>query len=102
MNTPLYQLEDALLNAGTLNKEQLDKACEIKRKENIPLEDVLVKLGYSTYTEIITCLSLYYDLPVIDLDKVTIPPEIMSLLPVSLIKKYGVIPSSACLPHQRI
>lgn len=94
MNAPLYQLEDALLNAGTINKEQMDKACEIKKKENIPLEDVLVKLGYSTYTEIITCMSLYYDLPVIDIEKVTIPPEIMSLLPASLIKKHGVIPIS--------
>jgi len=53
MNAPLYQLEDALLNAGIINKEQLDRATEIKKKENVPLEDVLVKLGYSTYTEII-------------------------------------------------
>lgn len=94
MNTPLYQLEDALLNTDTIKKEQLDKAYEIKKKEDIPLEDVLVKLGYATYAEIITCLSRYYDLPVIDLDKVIIPPEIICLLPASFMKKHGFIPIS--------
>ncbi|MBW7897206.1 Type II/IV secretion system protein [Candidatus Brocadiaceae bacterium B188] len=94
MNAPLYQLEDALLNAGIINKEQLDRATEIKKKENVPLEDVLVKLGYSTYMEIIQCLSVHYDLPVVDLEKITISPEMLNLLPVSLIKKYGIIPIS--------
>lgn len=82
------------MNAGAINKEQLDKAREINKKENIPLEDVLVNLGYSTYQEIIRCLAVHYDLSVIDLETVTISPEMLSLLPPSLIKKYGFIPVS--------
>lgn len=80
--------------AGTINKEQRDKAREIKKKENIPMEDVLVNLGYSTHQEIIRCLSAQYDLPLIDLENITISPEMLNLLPSSLIKKYSVIPIS--------
>lgn len=94
MNDSLYRVEDALLNSGIINQEQLDKAKEVQNTENIPLESVLVKLGYSTHSEIIRCLSAQYDLPVIDLNKVHIPPEMMSLLPVPLIKKHGIIPIS--------
>ncbi len=82
------------MSAGAINKEQLDKAREIKKKENIPLEDVLVNLGYSTYQEITRCLSVHYDLPVIDLENITISPEMLNLLPSSLIKKYSAIPIS--------
>ncbi|MCC6324571.1 MAG: pilus assembly protein PilB [Candidatus Brocadia sp.] len=94
MNTPQNQREEALLNAGIISKEQMDKAKETQKTENIPLEDALVSLGYSTYHEIIRCLSIHYNLPVIDLESVSISPEILTLLPASLIRKYGIIPIS--------
>lgn len=94
MNDSLYRVEDVLLNSGIINQEQLDKAKEVQNTENIPLESVLVKLGYSTHSEIIRCLAAQYDLPVIDMDKTHIPPEVMSLLPLPLIKKHGIVPIS--------
>ncbi len=94
MNNHLCHIEDALLNCGIINKEQLNKAKEIQKKETIQLEDALVKLRYSTYTDIAQCLAVQYDLPLIDLDKTTISPEMVYLLPVSLIKKHGIVPVS--------
>lgn len=94
MNNPFYLIEDALLNGGIINDEQLNKAKEIQIKEGIQLEDVLVKLGYSTYADIIQCLAAQYDLPVIDLDKATISSEVIHLLPVSIIKKHWIVPVS--------
>jgi len=38
MNTPQNQREEALLNAGIISKEQMDKAKETQKTENIPLE----------------------------------------------------------------
>lgn len=94
INNPSHQTEYALLNGGIINEEQLDKAKEIQKKEHIQLEEVLVNLGYTTYSDIIQCLASQYDLPVIDLDKTTISPEMIYLLPVSLIKKHGIVPVS--------
>ena len=60
----------------------------------IKLEDALVKLGYLTPAEIIQCFSSQYDLPVIDLDKTNITPEITSLIPVQLVKMHHILPVS--------
>ena len=79
MKETLYQIDDALLSRGVVNKEQLDKAKEVQKTERIGLEDAVVKLGYSSYQEIIQCLSAQYDLPVIDLDKTNILPEVIIL-----------------------
>ncbi|MEP9412352.1 MAG: Flp pilus assembly complex ATPase component TadA [Candidatus Brocadia sp.] len=92
MNNFFNHIEVALLNGGIINEEQLNKAKEIQKKENAHLEDVLVKLGYSTYADIIQCLAAQYDLPVIDVDKTTISSEMIYLLPVSFIKKHGIVP----------
>lgn len=94
MNNFFTHIENALLNGGIITEEQLNKAKEIQKKENSHLEDVLVKLGYSTYTTIIQCLAAHYDLPVVDLGKTAIPPEIVYVLPVSLIKKHCIMPVS--------
>ena len=89
-----YKIEHTLLNKGLINKEQLDKAKDVQTKERIKLEDALVKLGYLTSAEIIQCFSSQYDLPVIDLDKTNITPEIISLIPVQLVKKHHILPVS--------
>lgn len=94
INNPFYHIEDALIKGGIINEEQLNKAKEIQKKENMQLEDVLVNLGYSTYRDIIQCLAAQYDLPVVDLDKTNISPEMVYLLPVSLIKKHCIVPVS--------
>ncbi|MEK6635108.1 MAG: GspE/PulE family protein [Planctomycetota bacterium] len=94
MKETLYRIEDALLSRGVVNKEQLDKAKEVQKTERIGLEDAIVKLGYSSYQEIIQCLSAQYDLPVIDLDKTNILPEVIKSLPLQIAKKYQILPVS--------
>lgn len=94
MKETLYRIEDALLSRGVVNKEQLDKAKEVQKTERIGLEDAIIKLGYSSYQEIIQCLSAQYDLPVIDLDKTNILPEVIKSLPLQIAKKYQILPVS--------
>jgi len=94
MKTPLYKIEYALLNNGLIDKEQLDKAKDVQAKQCIKLEDALVKLGFLTYSEIIQFFSSQYDLPVIDLDKADITPEIINLIPVQFVKKHHIMPIS--------
>ncbi len=90
----MYHIEDVLLNKNIITQEQLNKAKEIQKKENILMEEALVKLGYSTYSEIVQCLASQYDLPVIELDKTHISPEIINLLPAQIVKKHHIIPIS--------
>ncbi|HHT9114768.1 MAG TPA: GspE/PulE family protein, partial [Candidatus Wunengus sp. YC65] len=94
MKDLVYKIEHALLNKGLIDKEQLDKAKDVQAKQHIKLEDALVKLGFLTYSEIIQFFSSQYDLPVIDLDKANITPEIINLIPVQLVKKHHIVPVS--------
>lgn len=90
----MYCVEDVLLKKNIITQEQLNKAKETQKKENILMEEALVKLGYSTYFEIVQCLASQYDLPVIELDKIHISSEIISLLPAQIVKKHRIIPIS--------
>ncbi|MCF6150501.1 MAG: type II/IV secretion system protein [Candidatus Kuenenia sp.] len=93
MKNPTHLIEQALLNK-IVTKEQLNKAKEIQGKESIGFEDALVQLGYSTYQEIVKCLSEHYDLPILDLTNLEIPEEVLNLLPMQIIKKNGILPIS--------
>lgn len=94
MRTSFYKVEEILLSSGIVNQTQLDKAKEIQKEESIRIEAAIVKLGYSNYTNIFQALALYFDSTVIDFDKITIPPEVITLLPLPLIKEQQIIPIS--------
>lgn len=94
MKNSTHLIEQALLNRKIINKEQLKKAKEVQKKESVGLEDALVQLGYSTYQEIIKCLSEHYDLPIVDIENLEIPEEIINLLPMQIIKKNNILPIS--------
>ena len=94
MKTPIYQVEDALLNTGLITREQLNKAYDIRKRDSIRLEDALVKLGYATYSEIFHCLASYYDSTLVDLDKMDVPQGVIDLLPAQFVKKHNILPIS--------
>lgn len=85
-------MEEILLNTGLINQTQLDKAKQVQKSESITLDDAIVKLSYLTHSEIFHTLALHNVSSVIDLDKVTIPPEVIRLLPLSLVKKHQIVP----------
>ncbi|MFO0795071.1 MAG: GspE/PulE family protein [Candidatus Brocadiaceae bacterium] len=94
MKTPIYQIEDALLNIGLITREQLNNANDIRKRDSIRLEDALVKLGYATYSEIFHCLASYYDSTLVDLDKMDVPQGVIDLLPAQFVKKHNILPIS--------
>jgi len=94
MKAPAYKIEYALLNKDLISKEQLDKAKDVQVKEHIKLEDALVKLGFLTYSEIIQFFSSQYNLPIFDLNKANITPEIINLIPIELVQKHHIVPVS--------
>ncbi len=94
MKKNLHPMDDALLSPGIVNKEQLNKAKETQKTENISLQDAIVKLGYSTYPEIIQFLSTQYGLPVINLDETDILLDIARSLPIQIVDKYKILPIS--------
>ena len=94
MKAPSYKIDYALLNKGLISKEQLDKAKDVQVKEHIKLEDALVKLGFLTYSEIIQFFSSQYNLPIFDLTKANITPEIINLIPIELVQKHHIVPVS--------
>jgi len=82
------------LSKGILNAKQLKDAKDLQNKECIRLEEAIVKLGYSTYSEITQSLTEQYQIAAIDLNKISIPAETIQLMPVQLVKKHHIIPVS--------
>jgi len=94
MSNTTHLIERALLCKKVISKEQLIRAKKVQKTEAIGLEESLIKLGYSTYPEIIECLAEQYDLQIIDVNNAEISEEMINLLPMELIKKHNIVPVS--------
>ncbi len=90
----LNNIENILLDKKIINEEQLNKAKDLQEKEDVSLKDAVVNLGFSTYSKISDAIAESYNLSTIELDKINIPHEVIDLVPLSLIKKYQIMPVS--------
>ena len=77
-----------------VSQEQLDKALEIQRSKGGSLSRILTDQGFTTGKKIMAGLSEYLGLPPIDLGKIKIAPEIVSLIPRQSAIFYQAIPIS--------
>lgn len=89
-NIPLGQI---LLDAKTITPAQLNKALEIQKKNTArKIGDILVSEGFITEKVLVEALGARLKIPYVDLDDIRISPEVTSLLPESIARKYNVIP----------
>ncbi len=92
MKTSADRLEVALIQKGVVSKEQVAAAKDLQKKENIRLDEAIVKLGHTTSLKIVQCLAEQYDLTIVDLEKTAISQEIIDLIPPQLAKKHRIVP----------
>ena len=89
-NKPL--IGEILIKRKRITKEQLDHALEAQKKENCFLGEVLVKLGYVEERDIVAALVVQCGLPYIAVNKYSIDPEVLRLIPKEVAQKEKVIP----------
>ena len=86
------RLGDVLINSGVITQEQLDTALGLQKGTGRKLGEVLLDEGIATDEAITKALSSQLGIGMIDLNNVTIPKEILDLVPVAVLKKNKAIP----------
>ncbi len=86
------RLGDLLLKAGKLNRIQLDEVLRQQRQQGGRLGSLLTEKGYCSDTDIANVLSKQYEVPVVDLNKIEIEPDVTKLISLETAIRYQLIP----------
>src|SRR5688572_11647031 len=86
------RIGDLLVREGHITAEQLRNALQDARKENTRIGYSLIKLGYIAESELTRMLARQYRVPAVDLERVTVDPRIIKLVPAELAHKHTVLP----------
>jgi hypothetical protein len=87
-------LGELLLRAGVITEEQLRKALAEQKKWGGKLGQVLVDLNFLDEGLLVKALSKQLNLPRMDFEGITIPPEALELLDAEFANKRQVLPVS--------
>ncbi|NLG37476.1 MAG: Flp pilus assembly complex ATPase component TadA [Clostridiales bacterium] len=85
-------LGQMLVEEGIITREQLEDALAAQRETGQRLGDILKKRKLVTDTQIMRVLEKQLGVPYIDLDRITISPEMASLLPVNIARRHKLVP----------
>jgi len=86
------RLGELLVRRGLLTAAQLAKATEEQAASSGALSPVVVKLGLISETDLAGCLQKEYHLSLVDPSAMTIPADVMRLIPVTLVQRHHLVP----------
>jgi type IV pilus assembly protein PilB len=86
------RLGETLLKSNLITHEQLERALAQQKAEGGRLGSILCKLGLVNEEDVARCLGEQYGIPYIDLDRRTIEPAVIRLIPAGMVQKHLVIP----------
>ncbi len=85
-------LGEELVKSNLLTREQLQKALQELKQSGGTLRSTLVKLDYIEEENLLQFLSELYHIPIIKLNGLQIPEDVLKLVPERIAKKYLVLP----------
>jgi type IV pilus assembly protein PilB len=85
-------LGELLIQEKLLDAEQLRSAVDFHRKNDVGIGSAIVSLGYLSEEEMAQALSRQLGYPYINLDQFEVYPDVISLIPVEIAKKYLIMP----------
>ena len=88
------KIGELLLQKGLITPEQLQEALSVQhtRDKDKQLGQILIELGYVGREEFYGILAVQSGYPYIIINHYTIEPNILSLIPQTIVKKYQVLP----------
>jgi len=86
------QLGRVLIKMGKLRRAQVEEALEIQKERRGPIGQIMVELGYITEDELNIARAAQTGMQPVDLTKVDIPAEVISLMSVQMATTYNVVP----------
>ncbi|NCB46455.1 hypothetical protein EOM81_05520, partial [bacterium] len=86
------RLGDILVEAGLINSEQLQEALSKQKILGKRLGNVLIETGLATEDSIATTLARQMNIPYLNLNELTIPPEVLTTIPDGIVRSHNLIP----------
>lgn len=88
------KIGELLLQRGLITSEQLHQALALQRtkQKDKQLGQILIESGYVKREDFYIILAVQSGYPYISVNQCTIRPEVLSLLPAVMAKKYQVLP----------
>jgi type IV pilus assembly protein PilB len=81
-----------LVEDGVITEEDLEKAREVRERKGGKFEDILVELGLIDEDAMLSYRALALETVPIHLDNLTIPNDVLELIPEEMAAKYKLIP----------
>jgi type IV pilus assembly protein PilB len=88
------RLGELLVKRGLITSAQLEKAIEYESSEGGALSTALVKLNHFSDADLTALLQKEYRLPLVDPAAMDIPPEVVRLIPATLVRRHHLLPIS--------
>lgn len=85
-------LTAVLVEKGLINNEQLQEARQRQQGAKLPIQDVLVEMGFVAEKEMLELLSSIFQMPIVDLNGEDIDANVIKLIAYDTAKRYGVFP----------
>ncbi len=92
MSVLANKIGEMLLKANLVTADQLRGALETQEKTHERIGTVLVKAGYIKEEELLAFLGRQFNLPVVNLSKYEINPDVVRLLPEDMVQKHLALP----------
>jgi type IV pilus assembly protein PilB len=86
------KLGQLLCEKSYLDESSLEIGLSEQKIEHRPLGQILLKLSYITQPQLNEILALQVGIEKIDLTNISIPPEIIKLVPAELVSKHSILP----------
>ncbi len=86
------RLGDILVEAGLITNEELQEALSKQKVLGKRLGNVLVESGLATEDSIATTLARQMNIPYLNLNDLTIPPEVLTTIPDGIVRSHNLIP----------
>ena len=92
MATSMTNFSEILLRRGVVSPDQVTEADQMSRETNSSLAECLTKLGYATGEEVTQALAEFHNMEYVDLGEITIPEQIIELIPESVARENVILP----------
>ena len=92
MATSMTNFSEILLRRGVVSPDQVTEADQMSRETNSNLAECLTKLGYATGEEVTQALAEFHNMEYVDLGEITIPEQIIELIPESVARENVILP----------
>ncbi len=85
---------EILLRRRFIGQDQLNEARQIAKDTNASLQETVIKLGYCSSDDVMRAVAQEHSRDFVDLGEVTIPDNIIELVPESVARENSVLPLS--------